>query len=83
MTELEGHAHHEGDADQERGEGAAGGRERARRPSAASRGRGGRRWARQPEAVHAVTARGELRCRQFDLESLTTFRDDWFGELRG
>jgi hypothetical protein len=37
----------------------------------------------QAEAVHAVTARRELRCRQFDLESLTTFRDDWFDELRG
>jgi hypothetical protein len=37
----------------------------------------------QGEAVHAVTARRELRCRQFDLESLATFRDDWFDELRG
>jgi hydrogenase/urease accessory protein HupE len=37
----------------------------------------------QPEAVHAATARRELRCRQFDLESLATFRDDWFDELRG
>jgi Protein of unknown function (DUF3105) len=37
----------------------------------------------QAEAVHAVTARRELRCSQFDLESLTTFRDDWFDELRG
>jgi hydrogenase/urease accessory protein HupE len=37
----------------------------------------------QEEAVHAVTARRELRCRQFHLESLATFRDDWFDELRG
>lgn len=37
----------------------------------------------QAEAVHAVTARRELRCRQFDLESLATFRDHWFDELRG
>jgi hydrogenase/urease accessory protein HupE len=37
----------------------------------------------QAEAVHAVTARRELRCPQVHLESLTTFRDDWFDELRG
>jgi len=37
----------------------------------------------QAEAVHAVTARRELRCSQFDLESLTIFRDDWFEQLRG
>jgi hypothetical protein len=37
----------------------------------------------QAEAVRAVTARRELRCRQFDLGSMATFRDDWFDELRG
>ena len=37
----------------------------------------------QEEAVRAVTARQELRCRQLDLESLSRFRDDWFDELRG
>jgi hypothetical protein len=37
----------------------------------------------QSEAIRAVTARRELRCRQFDLESLSSFRDDWFEEVRG
>jgi Protein of unknown function (DUF3105) len=37
----------------------------------------------QAEAVRAVTARRELRCRQLHLGSLTTFRDDWFDEVRG
>jgi HupE / UreJ protein/Protein of unknown function (DUF3105) len=37
----------------------------------------------QGEAIRAVTAKRELRCRQLDLDSLVTFRDDWFDELRG
>jgi hypothetical protein len=37
----------------------------------------------QSEAIRAVTARRELRCRQLDLDSLATFRDDWLDELRG
>jgi hypothetical protein len=37
----------------------------------------------QAEAIRAVTAQRELRCRQLDLGSLATFRDDWFDELRG
>jgi hydrogenase/urease accessory protein HupE len=37
----------------------------------------------QTEAVRALTARRELRCRQFHLGSLATFRDDWLDELRG
>ena len=37
----------------------------------------------QAETIRAVTARRELRCRQLDLDSLTTFRDDWLDEIRG
>jgi hydrogenase/urease accessory protein HupE len=37
----------------------------------------------QAEAIRAVTARRALRCRQLDLDSLATFRDDWFDEIRG
>jgi hypothetical protein len=37
----------------------------------------------QAEAIRAVTARRELHCRQLDLDSLATFRDDWLDELRG
>jgi hypothetical protein len=40
--------------------------------------------ASERSAVRDAAQRmAELRCRQFDLESLTTFRDGWFDELRG